>query len=292
MTRSRNWITLVCLLLMSVFVTLGGVSQVVHADSKYVVKKGNTLWAIAETHHTTVNALMKKNTLHTTLLQINQPLMIPNEYVATPHGVALKKKSSSHSEHPHITYKVHAGDTLWGIAEENHTTVSAIMEINQLTSDVIHPGQKLQVHQSATQLDVYQSVDATRSIDRHVVSGHGIPLQLISTYQAAGQKYGIPWTVLAAIHRTETNFSTGPMVSSAGAEGPMQFMPSTFRHFAVAAPGHGRADINNVYDAIYTAAHMLALDGYANNPSEAIYQYNHSMAYVERVESLAQAYQL
>ncbi len=71
----------------------------------------------------------------------------------------------------------------------------------------------------------------------------------------------------------------------------MQFMPSTFRQYGVTAPEcHGKPSINNVYDAIYTAAHMLAQDGYAQNPIEAIYEYNHSMSYVDSVEALARAY--
>ncbi|SDM15781.1 Transglycosylase SLT domain-containing protein [Paenibacillus sp. OK060] len=56
-----------------------------------------------------------------------------------------------------------------------------------------------------------------------------IPAEYIPIYQAAAEKYGVPWNLLAAVHRIETRFSTlDPMISSVGAEGHMQFMPCTF----------------------------------------------------------------
>lgn len=297
MTFSRNRISLVCLFLISVLVTLGAVSSTALADSRYVVSKGDTLSEIAVTHHTSVTDLMKDNQLHTTLLQIHQVLWIPDSSrysSAKPPEIPLTKKRSSQNEYHHIMiHAVHAGDTLWALAVENHTSVQSLIEMNHLRSELIYPGQKLKVYPTEQQLAVgLDEQEATRSIDLHDVSQKGIPVHLIPVYQAAGHKYGVPWTVLAAIHRTETGFSTAPVVSGGGAEGPMQFMPSTFEHYGVTAPGHhGAPDINNVYDAIYTAAHMLARDGYVENPKAAIYQYNHSIEYVKSIQTLAHAYQ-
>ncbi|GIM47688.1 hypothetical protein DNHGIG_32370 [Collibacillus ludicampi] len=118
-----------------------------------------------------------------------------------------------------------------------------------------------------------------------------IPADLLPLYMQAGAKYNIPWQVLAAIHMTETTFcKKGCPVSSAGAEGPMQFMPSTFAAYAVDGDGDGKADIQDVADAIFTAAHMLAEDGFNKNPRQAIYAYNHSDAYVNHVLGLAQQF--
>jgi membrane-bound lytic murein transglycosylase B len=189
---------------------------------------------------------------------------------------------------------------LWGIAQQRHTTVQHIMQLNRLSSSLIFPGEKLKV-QGAYPIQAAAFRRSTSLVRRsantvsssvHTLAYHtGIPEHLIPVYQQAGARYGIPWTVLAAIHRTETNFATGPVVSPAGAEGPMQFMPSTFREYAVSAPGHsGPPDINNVDDAIYTCAHMLAADGYRNNPEAALYLYDHSSAYVYTVQSLARSY--
>ncbi|WP_233095954.1 lytic transglycosylase domain-containing protein [Alicyclobacillus sp. SO9] len=116
-----------------------------------------------------------------------------------------------------------------------------------------------------------------------------VPSQLIPIYKGAGKRYSIPWTVLAAIHDVETHFAVSHFpVSSAGARGPMQFMPAVFAKYGVTAPGqHGNPNILNVPDAVYSAAHMLAQDGYHNSPSRAVYLYNHSWGYVHRVLYLA-----
>lgn len=283
MKRSHNLFSLVCLLLLSILVTFAGGSSVAHADSKYVVTQGNTLWGIAQTHHTSVTALMKRNALHSTLLQIHQSLWIPS---------SSKKPLKSQSKQHQITYHtVRPGDTLWNLAVTNHTSVNTLMKMNHLSSTVIHPGQRLKVFESGQKSVVYDL--KRKSVHRidHSITHKGIPVRLIPVYQAAAKRYGISWTILAAIHKKETNFSTNPVVSYEGAEGPMQFMPSTFETYGVTAPEcHGQPNINNVYDAIYTAAHMLALDGCAKNPTAAIYQYNHSMAYVESIEALARTY--
>ncbi|MFD1675627.1 NlpC/P60 family protein [Alicyclobacillus fodiniaquatilis] len=114
-----------------------------------------------------------------------------------------------------------------------------------------------------------------------------VPKALIPVYEAAGQKYNVTWTVLAAIHYVETNFSMGDSpTSSKGAEGPMQFEPSTFAEYGVTAPGQSCSpNIQNLYDAIYTAAHYLSANGFAQNPDQAIFQYNHAGWYVEEVMS-------
>ncbi len=180
-------------------------------------------------------------------------------------------------------HTVEKGDTLWKLSVQNHISVSSLMEVNHLHTTVIQPGQKLCVYLG--------SQTAWQKLQLQKYKHSGIPLKLIPVYQAAGRKFGIPWTVLAAIHREETHFSTGKAVSYAGAEGPMQFMPSTFRCFGVCAPGHsGTPDINNVYDAIYTCAHMLKAEGYQEHPTKALFAYNHSLDYVRAVQSVANTY--
>jgi len=176
------------------------------------------------------------------------------------------------------------GDTLWGLANANDLSVAKLMTMNHIHSDIIYPGQRLIVFEGShalwnrRQFQVYKRV--------------GLPVPLIPVYQAAGRRFGVPWTVLAAIHRIETHFSTQPEVSYAGAEGPMQFMPATFAYYGVAAPGQPAIpDINNVADAIYSCAHMLGADGYAKNPAMALYLYNHSMDYVASVQQSAQQFQ-
>ena len=110
-----------------------------------------------------------------------------------------------------------------------------------------------------------------------------IPPFLIPIYQAAGIEYQIPWQVLAAINEIETDYGRNLAVSSAGAVGWMQFLPSTFKTWAVDANGDGVADPYNPVDAIFTAARYLHAAGASQNLSQAIFAYNHATWYVQSV---------
>ena len=120
-----------------------------------------------------------------------------------------------------------------------------------------------------------------------------IPPGMIGTYKmAAATCDGLGWTVLAAIHKVETNFGTGSATSSKGAQGPMQFLPSTFASYGVDGDGDGEANIDNVTDAIFSAAHLLCANGAANEATlaSAVWNYNHSELYVNQVLTLAASY--
>jgi cell wall-associated NlpC family hydrolase len=109
-------------------------------------------------------------------------------------------------------------------------------------------------------------------------------------WQAAGSTYGIPWEVLGAINKVETNFGQNLGPSSAGAIGWMQFMPSTWARWGVDANGDGVADPNNPTDAIFSAARYLAGCGGQFDISRAVYCYNHATWYVNDVLGLAAMY--
>jgi cell wall-associated NlpC family hydrolase len=109
-------------------------------------------------------------------------------------------------------------------------------------------------------------------------------------WQAAGNAYGIPWEVLAAINKVETNFGQNLGPSSAGAIGWMQFMPSTWARWGIDANGDGIADPNNPTDAIFSAARYLAGCGGQFDIARAVYCYNHASWYVSEVLGLAAAF--
>ena len=110
-----------------------------------------------------------------------------------------------------------------------------------------------------------------------------IPPFLLPIYQAAGIEYDVPWQVLAAINEIETDYGRNLSVSSAGAVGWMQFIPSTWKRYAVAATGNGIADPYNPVDAIFTAARYLQAAGASKSISQAIFAYNHASWYVQSV---------
>lgn len=154
--------------------------------------------------------------------------------------------------------------------------------------------------------------------DGTVNPGAGVPLEYMQYYLAAEKKYKVSWYYLAAIHFVETGYSTHPtMISSVGAEGHMQFMPCTWvgwsypacggnggadipdniktnpgkiKHYGgygTDANGDGKADPWDVADAIFSTANYLSKSGFSKNIDNAIWHYNHSSAYIEKVKKKA-----
>jgi Transglycosylase SLT domain len=105
--------------------------------------------------------------------------------------------------------------------------------------------------------------------------------ELLSYYHEAEAKSGVGWNYLAAVNLIETGFGSVVGVSTAGAQGPMQFLPSTF-----AAYGEG-GDIHSPRDSIMAAGRYLAANGFANDPDHAIYRYNNANEYVRAVDQYA-----
>jgi len=118
--------------------------------------------------------------------------------------------------------------------------------------------------------------------------------QYLALYrEAATTCHGLSWTVLAAIGQVESGHGRNTSTSSAGAMGPMQFEPATFRAYAVDGDHDGEANIMDPADAIYTAAHYLCANGAGYGPNaltRAILHYNHAIWYVDMVETLARDY--
>jgi murein DD-endopeptidase MepM/ murein hydrolase activator NlpD len=114
--------------------------------------------------------------------------------------------------------------------------------------------------------------------------------QLLALWQRAGAEYQVPWQVLAAINKVESNFGRNMGPSSAGAIGWMQFMPSTWERWGVDANGDGVADPWNADDAITAAARYLAASGGATDIQRAIFSYNHAQWYVDEVLQLSRLF--
>ncbi|HEU4943978.1 MAG TPA: lytic murein transglycosylase, partial [Solirubrobacterales bacterium] len=127
-------------------------------------------------------------------------------------------------------------------------------------------------------------------VPNFVIDSFEIPPFLLPIYQACGTEYGIPWQVLASINKIETAFGTNLNVSSAGAMGWMQFIPSSWEMYGLDANGDGRKDPYNPVDAICAAANYLKAAGAEENLYDAIFAYNHADWYVQEVLLYARAY--
>lgn len=104
---------------------------------------------------------------------------------------------------------------------------------------------------------------------------------------------GLPWQVLAAVGEVESGHGRNNGPSSAGALGPMQFLPATWAAYGVDGDGDRRADIMSPYDAVPAAALYLCRNGGGQGPDglyDALFAYNHADWYVRKVLAAAQRY--
>jgi Transglycosylase SLT domain len=137
--------------------------------------------------------------------------------------------------------------------------------------------------QAVAQAGALAALLATSDASAQALAFYRIPLFLLPIYKAAAVQYGVPWQILAAVNEIETNYGTDQAVSSAGAVGWMQFMPSTWLQYGVDALDAGYADPYSPVDAIFAAARYLRAAGAATDLHGAILAYNHSEEYVSSV---------
>jgi len=100
---------------------------------------------------------------------------------------------------------------------------------------------------------------------------------LIGHYRAAERRFRVPWELLAALNFAESAFGKIRTDSAAGAQGPMQFMPATWRAYGLGG------NVHDDRDAIMGAANYLRASGAPRNLRRALLAYNHSNAYADAV---------
>ena len=105
--------------------------------------------------------------------------------------------------------------------------------------------------------------------------------ELLAHYREAEAATGVPWAHLAAINFIETGFGRIEGTSTAGAQGPMQFMPATWAEYGAGG------DIHAPRDAIMAAARFLAAQGFTADRDNALFRYNNSDRYVRAVNDYA-----
>ncbi|MPZ69943.1 MAG: transglycosylase SLT domain-containing protein [Actinobacteria bacterium] len=108
------------------------------------------------------------------------------------------------------------------------------------------------------------------------------PNKLLEFYRQAEKRFGVKWYYLAAINLVETRMGRIKGPSSAGARGPMQFMPATW-------DAYGKGNINDPHDSIMAAGRYLRASGAPEDMRSALYSYNRSSYYVKAIQSYARA---
>jgi membrane-bound lytic murein transglycosylase B len=101
--------------------------------------------------------------------------------------------------------------------------------------------------------------------------------RLVQWYRAAQQRFHVRWQLLAAVNFVESAFNRVRNRSGAGAQGPMQFVPATWRAYGLGG------DVHDPHDAILGAANYLAANGGAHDERTALYHYNPSRLYVDAI---------
>ncbi|MFL5869212.1 MAG: lytic murein transglycosylase [Thermoleophilaceae bacterium] len=132
-------------------------------------------------------------------------------------------------------------------------------------------------------VDALPGPSTRRGVPNFVIRKFRVPPFLLPIYQAAGIQYGVRWEILAAINEIETDYGRNLNVSSAGALGWMQFMPSTWKTWGVDGNKDHKKDPYNPVDAIFAAARYLKAAGYSHDVRRSIFAYNHADWYVDSV---------
>jgi len=109
-----------------------------------------------------------------------------------------------------------------------------------------------------------------------------LPVEVLRSYYGEAEAAtGIPWAYFASIHLVETRLGRIRGTSTAGAQGPMQFIPETWARY-------GQGDINDNHDAILAAGRLLQANGAPGDIGRALFRYNNSQRYVDAVQAYAQ----
>jgi transglycosylase-like protein with SLT domain len=175
-----------------------------------------------------------------------------------------------------------------GLAANRELLVAAPkLSLTTLRSDV------RTVFGAKARIDVTRVAPVNQALSSSYAQATIPPAYLALYRRAAPTCPGLPWTILAGIGTVETGNGRDVHRSIAGAEGPMQFLPSTWAVWGYDADGDGKANINDPVDAVFSAARYLCAAGAGRGGQsldDAIYAYNHAWWYVREVIEIANQY--
>ena len=174
--------------------------------STYSVKSGDTLWAIAQNDNVTVSQLKSWNNLSSDLILVNQNLKVSNSSSSSSNSSSTSSSSSSSSSNTSSssssastggTYTVKSGDTLSSIARAHGTNYRALMDINNISGHIIHPGQTLKLSAgSSSSSSSSNTSSSTASSNTSSSSASSSSSSSASSYNAPAPtnvSYGTNW---------------------------------------------------------------------------------------------------
>lgn len=210
-------------------------------EISHVVKKGETLTEIAEIYY-------KNFEFWTNLWNDNQGIINPS--IIEPGTIVLVQ--------PEMPKSVEDVDSKLMVRLLNNPYDNLDPQLAFIEADIRKTDIK-----PVNKAVVITMPQATVTPEGTFVSHTTQPSVFDEVYKQAGDKYGIPWQVLYGLHLTETGQRDGKIFNGqgSGAQGPMQFMPGTWKAYGVDGNGDGSADIDNAVDAIHAAANYLAKHG-------------------------------
>jgi soluble lytic murein transglycosylase-like protein len=155
----------------------------------------------------------------------------------------------------------------------------------KVTSRLAPPTARLTLPAIGAARELRRLTDPQPKLPRWRIVAPPPPGELLAHYRYAQRRTGVPWTYLAAIHLVETRMGRIRGTSTAGARGPMQFIPSTWELYG------GGGDIDDPRDAILAAARLLESHGAPGDMADALWHYNPSGYYVRAVSAYARTMQ-
>ena len=188
----------------------------------------------------------------------------------------------------------HLGQTIgrWDKSTAPPRAVVLLALYEQRTIRVLARDQRLAQRVSRLDPGVRNEVAAATDLSRLSVATprpHGRPklgapapaARLLVWYREAQARFRVRWQLLAAINFVESAFNRVRNTSGAGARGPMQFEPATWKAYGLGG------DINDPHDSILAAANYLAANGAVHDERDALYRYNPSRLYVDAISRYA-----
>ena len=188
----------------------------------------------------------------------------------------------------------HLGSTIgrWDKSTPPPRAVILLVLYEQRTMRVLARDQRLARRVDQLDPDLRNEVAAATDLARLAASTprpHGRPqlgapapaARLLVWYREAQRRFHVRWQLLAAINFVESAFNRVRNTSGAGARGPMQFEPATWKAYGLGG------NINDPHDSIVAAANYLAANGAVHDEHDALFHYNPSRLYVDAISRYA-----